>query len=483
MFTPQGGARPLPFPLLNQVTNENTVGDAGLPVNDFVWPDDNTERTIFPMYLSLDEYVALSSAIDVGADIAYPLQTVEVTYIWMRQQRYAVNICQMIADCIQNNEATRQALRNWLASDPGAAQEIQTWIDNGTLIIGNPEIVANDNLDALFGAIRFIVDTMHDAIEEFYQDFLSSLGTRERGELIFEAIPVIETLPIDEISEYITMLQNELAQGFIDQWSTTPETGSRDRISCALFCLARSNNNTLTWEMVEDYFWQRTGFTVTNIANVIFEFIGFLVTGDWSGQEIVDISFATFAAAMRQGQKFGEETYPSLAKLTALGANNPDPDWEIVCLECELPVWCYYQDLTVDVSYITLTYTEDGIPYENEFIPTLGIRGARVGFFDETIIKLTLPSSSIVTKVTLMYNNSSSDPNTYAFYAPEGDFIYTPQNTTTGAGSASWDTNDGTIDYFLVGTDRAGLDRTAFSYLTGIQIEGSGVNPFPVNNC
>lgn len=482
MFGPKGDTRRLPFPLRRQETNSNVTPE-NFEGDVFVWPDDPEERTIVPMWLSQKEWTALGSSIDVGADIAYPLQYVEVMRIWMRQTRYGVNICEMVAGCINTNEAVRQALRQWFASDPSIAEEAQNWIDNGTLIVGNPAIIEEDNKDRLFGAIRFIVDTMHDAIEEFYQDFLSSLNLRERGELLFEAIPVIETLPIDEISEYITMLQNEIAQGFTGQWSTTPITGSRDRISCALFCLAQGNNNTLTWQMIENYFWQTTGFTVTNIANVVFEFIGFLITGGWSGQEIVDISFATFAAAMRQGQKFGEETFPSLAKLTALGANDPDPDWAEVCLECELPVWCYYQDLTVETTYITLTFTEDGLPYENEFMPTQGIRGARVGFFDENIVKLTLPSSATITKVTIYYTASSSDPNTYAFYAPEGEFVYTPQNTTTGEGSAVFEPNDGTIEYFLIGLDRAGLDRTPFSYLTGIQIEGSGVNPFPVNNC
>lgn len=345
MFTPLGEARPLPFPLLNQVTNENTVNDAGLPVNQFVWPEDSTERTIVPMYLSLDEYVALSSAIDVGADIAYPLQTVEVTWIWMRQMAYSMDLCALIAQCIASSEGTKQAIRDLIANDPSILNTITTISGVGSPV---PEttLVSTADDDALFGAITFLVDTMYDAIVDF--NGLAELTTnfRERAAILFEAIPVIETAPVDEIPEFIDKIYEDVMEVFEGQWSTTPITGSRDRIRCGLMCLALLNDNTLTWEMIRDYFWEQVSFVPAGpVVGVIGQFVAFLATGNWVGQAVVDISFANFATAMTLGQKFGDLLFPTMETIMQLGLNNPDPDWATLCEGC-LPD-CTEYDFTV----------------------------------------------------------------------------------------------------------------------------------------
>src|SRR5688500_10924498 len=100
MFTPIGRPRRLPYPLYNQVSNGNITDDAGLPLNEFIWPDDPEERTILPLFVSQREFTAILSAMDVGADIAYPEQYIEVMWIMVRNLRYGVDICAMVANCI-----------------------------------------------------------------------------------------------------------------------------------------------------------------------------------------------------------------------------------------------------------------------------------------------------------------------------------------------------------------------------------------------
>src|ERR1041384_6225321 len=113
-FFPQGKPRKLPFPLYNQETNGNIVDDLGLTPNDFIWPDDPEERTIVPFYLSQREFTAIASAVDVGADIAYPDQYIQVWWLLVRSLRYRVPICEQIIECIQNDQDTKDAIVNML---------------------------------------------------------------------------------------------------------------------------------------------------------------------------------------------------------------------------------------------------------------------------------------------------------------------------------------------------------------------------------
>ena len=342
MFTPLGEARPLPFPLKNQVSDENLVDNAGLPDGTFEWPTDSTQRVLFPLYVSLEEYVALSSAIDVGADIAYPLQYIYVMWIWMRQANHSMDICAMVAECIVSSDATKEAIRELIASDPSILETI-----GETARGGNPApettLVSTDDLDALFGAITFLVDTMYDAIVDFNGLAEITTNLRERGALLFEAIPVIETAPVDEVATFIDTIYEDVMEVFDAQWSTTPVTGSRDRIRCGLFCIAKNNGGVITWQQVTDYFWDQVSFVPAGpVAGVIAQFVGFLATGNWTGQAVVDISFANFATAMSVGQQFGDLFFPSMNTLMALGLNNPDPDWTTLCEDCGEPIGdCY----------------------------------------------------------------------------------------------------------------------------------------------
>ena len=334
------------------------------------------EGAYLPFFFTDETFTKVMSSVLMGSYLLYGDQATQVRWWFLQNVEYPMSFCEQLIDClttdadvqsalanlIATNPTIQAGLRDWLASDQAARELIQEVSNNGTFLpetIG-PIVEAGDDLNALFGACTFVTDTIHDAILDFYELFEAATNQRELGEIVFSAIPVIETLPIDEISEYISALEEGIAENFDAQWTTEPITGSRDRIRCALFCAARANGNVLTWDMVETYFWSRVGFTPANVLNVINEFLQFLTSGTWTGQEIVDISFGTFAAAMRQAQKFGNLVYPSMATLFALGLNNPDDDWTIVCEDCAVEfIWQRFlidgfQPVDTDCGTVTL---------------------------------------------------------------------------------------------------------------------------------
>ena len=58
-----------------------------------------------------------------------------------------------IIDCIENDADTQEALANYLATNEGARNVLQTLIDQGSIVTTPTEpIVSTEDDDALFGA-------------------------------------------------------------------------------------------------------------------------------------------------------------------------------------------------------------------------------------------------------------------------------------------------------------------------------------------
>lgn len=287
--------------------------------------------------VSLEEWTQLYSSVMTGADICYPETSDSVRWILNRAVECPVSICEKIIECIETDADVQAALTDFILNNDALKELIEKQINAGKPINPEIEIIGNDDLNALFGGITFLVDTIHDAIVDFNQDAEASNNSRELGQIIFAAIPLLETLPFNEVSDYIDTLFEQIIEVFDSQWDTTPITGTRDRIRCALFCIARDNGNTLTWDLIQNYFYERTSFTWSGTLNIMLEFVNFLATGTWSGEEVVDIAFGNFTAAMSGMGKFGEMLFPSLTSIMRLGQNNPDPDWELLCEDCPPP--------------------------------------------------------------------------------------------------------------------------------------------------
>jgi len=283
------------------------------------------------------EFLKVLSALINGALVTYGDEWIQVVWYFLRSVDYPVSICELIIDCIQNDEDVQAILRAFVTNDETIQDNIEN-VSNRGLPINPTEatgtIVATDDYSALFGAITFLVDTIHGANLDLYEIMEAATNKRELGQILFEAIPLVETLPFDEASEYIDELASDIAEGYAAQWTTTPETGLRDRIRCGLFCLARDNGNSLSWDLIASYFWEQVGFTAGDYVDMMVDFVNFFLSGSWTGEEIVQISFANVASALSAGQKFSGLTFPGLTAIMELGLNDPDPDYETVCVEC-----------------------------------------------------------------------------------------------------------------------------------------------------
>jgi len=307
------------------------------------------EASLLLFRFNADTFLKVLSALMNGAALTYPDEYLQVVWYFLENVEFPVEFCaqmiacfetdpdvqQAIAALIASNEYVQQALRDFIASDPDIRNTIAGIGNKGTPITNptNP-IIETDDLPALFGAVTYLVDTMNGANEDLYQALEASTNKRELGQILFEAIPVLETLPFDEASEYIDALAEDVAEGYAAQYTTTPITGMRDRLRCGLFCLARANDNMLSWDLIANYFWGEVGFTVADYVDTFVDYVNFFLSGSWTGDEIVLISFGNIASVLSTSQIFSEMTFPSLASIMALGQNDPDPDWETLCEDC-----------------------------------------------------------------------------------------------------------------------------------------------------
>lgn len=345
------------------------------------------EGAIVPFFFTADSFTRVLSALINGAMLTYPNGWLQVVWDFLVNVECPMSICELIIDCIENDADVQAVLRAFVVNDEAIQDGMERIAERGipiTITEAETLIVNTVDYAALFGAITYLVDTMHNANLDLYQAFEAASNKRDLGEIVFEAIPVLETLPLDEVSEYISELETAIAENYEGQWTTVPITGLRDRIRCGLFCLALANDNSLSWELIANYFWGEVGFTFGDYVDTMQDFVTFFITGTWTGNEIVFISFANIASALSTAQKFGGMTFPGLTTIMQLGLNDPDEDYEILCTDCVEP--------PLETCYDFTSGEQGFIAYNNGFVDYAAFSGGNgwgVGF-NPGIIKIRI---------------------------------------------------------------------------------------------
>ena len=181
--------RSLPWDLLHPLTTHRTTEDDGpdCEPSSFVWPLDSDERVLVPFMLSLNEYNVLATTIDVGSDIAYGEDALRVTWLWLRNMRCPVDLCALIAQCIEDNPAITEIIAQQLIENETFNEWVETMIDTFA-----PEATGGNQYDAwptaatpdpLCNAATYVVAKIRELIVGVYDD-LETLTPQE----VFEAL-------------------------------------------------------------------------------------------------------------------------------------------------------------------------------------------------------------------------------------------------------------------------------------------------------
>jgi len=324
--------RDITYYLEHPLTIDGDTPDDGTPNHPFTWQsEDSDERVTITLDLSLNEYIALSSAIDVGRDIAYGIETNWIWWIWVRSANTMALCAQLIA-CIETDPDVSIALQQFLEEngyapigEQGTPQDPGVYNDNPLLIDG--ETIEDCDNDNLYGAIVQFIDFINRRIVDVFEIIESETNIIERSQIALEAFPITDTLAADSAAAFADQLLEEIAEGYDAAFTEELE----EEYGCDLFCLVKDTCE-LSFQTFADYFNGRIGATPPDVQ--FSEYIEWFLTGDFTGSNIVDAAYSLVCAALSyHSSAFGMDIEGLLRTINS-ALNDPNPDWVTLCDDC-----------------------------------------------------------------------------------------------------------------------------------------------------
>jgi hypothetical protein len=230
--------RPLPYPLRNAAQIEG-LGDELPSPFEIVQGLENGVKLPFTLLLTLEEYVMLSSALDVGRDIAYPNEQFLVWDLWVSRQ---MDICELIANCLNDeNSPANAAARNIANKSNGNGA-------NGNAPFYNPDNPESDeNLvgengagctyDEIYGACVSVIQQMHQNTLDFFDQLNLVASNKDKAKALIASVPYVGTLAADTIVETVIAINTTIQTGYNAQYTDNLAEG----FSCDLFCAVKEN--------------------------------------------------------------------------------------------------------------------------------------------------------------------------------------------------------------------------------------------------
>lgn len=340
MTSPTGTIRPIHYPLnrsedLESVT-PNTPPIENLTLDGWV-SNDPDERVPIVLDISLNEYVALATCVDVGRDIAFGDNSIYLWWVWVRSL-LGMDLCDLILECMLTNQDIQEAIANY----SGGSNINNTTVENATnLATGIVDNPPNCNDDIIYGMTTQLVEFADRLCKDLFEQIDASQLASVNVGYILKLIPVVETLPIDELFELTDKLVDDLETGYLSASTQLLKT----EIACDLFCIAKDNNCQLTLEDVRDYFEVKSGvvFTYTDVGTFILDFINGTFIGNAIYYGMNTLLFQIFAF----GGKFLEYLFEDYLRVISSMYNDPNPDWLTDCDPC-VSTWTHTFDFTVN---------------------------------------------------------------------------------------------------------------------------------------
>ncbi len=330
MTSPTGTTRNLPYPLKNTEDMESVVGSEtilNIDLSDWSNSDPDIKVPII-LNLSLNEYVALASTVDVGRDIAYGDNSIYLWWLWVRSLE-SMTICDAIIDCINDDESgvMEAILQNITLTDGDSA--IDNGQSQGDLIFAEGANPTCD-YDTMWGGIESVINRANQNNLDVLQALEVATNLQEwvadvAGGLFGIELPVVQSL-----MDWAEFVQNSIMENYEAQITNE----YLEELQCDLFCISQEQCE-LTPQRLVDYFYARLNSQLT-IGSLLNETAQFILTGVWSGTEIADVMFlAQFAFRAQLGRWFEDIAFGSIDLDMRLGYTDANDNWELLCDTCQ----------------------------------------------------------------------------------------------------------------------------------------------------
>lgn len=335
-----GDMRPLQYPLNNSAESSAITETGSISEPVLNWgTTDNDEKISVTLTLSLNEYIALASAVDVGRDIAFGSSSIEIWWLWIRSIN-PMAFCEQVNDCIDNNTSTIIAINNTLLStgivNPDQIQPLSPEMDNRFPpalrdTASSPPPPACDK-DELWSGILEMVQRIDQSGRDFLEEAVSKNDAAERISNIIDLVPLFGDIAADVITIFSSILPDILNSYNAHQTPTQLED-----VACDLFEMVCDECRYPTYEELYDYY-SNFGITgVGDIANMsITALMDYIIGSNNLGNLVVWYTMQCCVLfTMYLGGTFaGYRGLKWLKIWAAIGASIPSNNWTLLCDGC-----------------------------------------------------------------------------------------------------------------------------------------------------
>lgn len=381
-------ARALPYPLKDSEYPETVSPPSGVVTKttpDIFNPDEPDEVIDIHFRMSMSQFTAIASAIDIGRDIGFGERSYELWRTWCKALIGVITVsCEDIADCIETSEAVQDAIAT---NENILLQQLMTNANNG---INNPAVEAETdtimtlqtqgaigtdkddeikplpgcNLDTLWAGIRDgIVQRLDDNARSVLQFLVSKADGAQRANALIGAIPIFGSMAQAVIEQMI-----EIAPDMLNLYESYSSIDNMDEIACEIFGLVCSECRYPTFQEVF-YYYANLGITgINDLDDITIALATDLFFG--STETVALMFYHTLIAyellVLFMGSKFyGYSGTDAIITMASLGEDFANDNWELLCDSCNESYKYKIWDLTASSTdtFVTSGYSAQGGVY------------------------------------------------------------------------------------------------------------------------
>jgi len=353
-------SRGLPFPLREPETFSFVEATGSVThLTPDIFPPDSDEKINIVLNLSLNEFVALASSIDVGSDIAYGDNRNLIWWTWVRSfiGLAATMSCEYVADCVEselaggNTELITQIFETTIDNGFGDTNRVnatQTKFSdrNPPLSLQEPVLtLLNCDLNTLWGGLRYgIVERADDDVRNVLESLAAISSIPDRLIEFLELIPVL-----GDLAQASLDLATEAIPTLLTLFNSYSSLDNMDDYACGLFGIVCADCRYPTFEELWNY---NKSFGITSMpemAAAVLQSIMDAVTGSTeSASQIAYFTLMNFRLGVLylQAQFVNKTGTAALLHDASLGEDFGNDNWITLCDTCNEDYMLWTWDFT-----------------------------------------------------------------------------------------------------------------------------------------
>lgn len=344
--------RSLPFPLQNPEVPEYAENQDGVITNvtPNFFPVDPDERIDVKFNMSFNEFTLFASAIDIGRDIGWGEQSIEVWWAWLRALIGVAGTmaCEDVADCVESELVSNTTLQNSITvainnagfGDPNHVNAELTKI-NDRNPSGFTEQEINEqllcNLDALWGGIRHgIVARMDDIVRDVLEDLAVIPELSARVSAFIDIIPVI-----GDVAEALVNQVAAVVPTLLNLYNAHSSEATLDEIACDLFSIVCNECRYPTWQELYNYYQSFAMTATPSIGEFVLHVMMQLLSnpvGVLAKSAYFTLQVWALGILYLQALFNGQSGTNAINKFALLGEDFANDNWLQLCESCNEPL-------------------------------------------------------------------------------------------------------------------------------------------------